>query len=129
MLMRRQFLTGSAAMAAGLATWPQGVLAATTTAPSSEPMVLRASEVRRPLLPDMPPSNLFLYEGISPGPTIRRRQGERLQVRFHNDLSVPSTVHWHGPRLINGMDGVPHLTQAPVMPGETFLYDFVLPRR
>lgn len=125
MLRRRQFLAGSAATAV-LTACPKSALASART-PTNEPLNLRASEVRRPLLPDMPPSRLYLYNGESPGPVIRRRQGERLQVLFHNDLAVPSTIHWHGLRLINSMDGVPHLTQEPVMPGKSFLYDFVLP--
>jgi FtsP/CotA-like multicopper oxidase with cupredoxin domain len=124
-LPRRQFLKGSAAIAA-LTAWPD--LGFTAGGASSDaPLNLRAAEIRRPLLPDRRPSRLFLYDGISPGPTIRRKQGDRLQVLFHNDLSVPSTIHWHGVRLTNRMDGVPNLTQAPVMPGETHLYDFVLP--
>ena len=125
MLPRRQFLKGSAAISA-LTAWPDLGFAADGTS-SDAPINLRASEVRRPLLPDRRPSRLFLYDGISPGPTIRRKQGDRLRVLFHNDLSVPSTIHWHGVRLTNKMDGVPNLTQAPVMPGATFLYDFVLP--
>ena len=125
MLRRRQFLAGSAATAV-LTAGPKSALAS-ARALKNEPLNLRASEIRQPLLPGMLPSRLFLYNGESPGPIIRRRQGERLQVIFHNDLAVPSTIHWHGLRLINGMDGVPHLTQAPVMPGKSFLYDFVLP--
>lgn len=125
MLPRRQFLQGSAVIAA-LTAWPDLGLAADGVS-SDSPINLRASEVQRPLLPDRRPSRLFLYDGISPGPAIRRKQGDRLQVLFHNDLSVPSTIHWHGVRLTNKMDGVPSLTQASVIPGETFLYDFVLP--
>lgn len=125
MLRRRQFLAGSAATAVLTANLKSDLASARSQI--NEPLNLRASEVLKPLLPDMPPSRLYLYNGESPGPIIRRRQGERLQVLFHNDLTAPSTIHWHGLRLINSMDGVPHLTQAPVMPGESFLYDFVLP--
>ena len=52
------------------------------------------------------------------------RQGDKVSRRFINQLSEPSTVHWHGVRLKNAMDGVPGLTQEPVLPGEEFLYDF-----
>jgi FtsP/CotA-like multicopper oxidase with cupredoxin domain len=44
-----------------------------------------------------------------------------------NELSEPTTVHWHGIRLPNNMDGVPGLTQAPIMPGESFVYEFTPP--
>ena len=125
MLRRRQFLAGSAATGVLAASWKSAFASARSL--TNEPLNLRASAVLKPLLPDMPPSRLYLYHGKSPGPIIRRRQGERLQVLFQNDLTVPSTIHWHGLRLINSMDGVPSLTQAPVMPGESFLYDFVLP--
>lgn len=50
-----------------------------------------------------------------------------MMVDFENALAEPSAVHWHGIRLENAMDGVPHLTQEPVQPGETFRYDFALP--
>ena len=58
---------------------------------------------------------------------LRVKQGERLQVLLENDLDQPTTVHWHGLRIPHAMDGVPEVTQAPVQPGETFLYDFTVP--
>ena len=58
---------------------------------------------------------------------LRVKQGERLQVLLKNDLDQPTTVHWHGLRIPHAMDGVPEVTQAPVQPGETFLYDFTVP--
>lgn len=67
------------------------------------------------------------YNGEIPGPVLRYRQGERLRVLLHNDLDQATTLHWHGIRLPNAMDGVPHLTQPPVEPGDTFEYYFVLP--
>src|SRR3546814_1963578 len=44
-----------------------------------------------------------------------------------NLLEEETTVHWHGVRVPNAMDGVPHLTQKPIAPGETFLYEFDVP--
>lgn len=72
-------------------------------------------------------SDLWLYNGQSPGPEIRVRKGERVRVRFFNDLEEPSTVHWHGIRIENAMDGVPGLTQDAVLSGEHFDYDFTAP--
>src|SRR3546814_20934885 len=65
--------------------------------------------------------------GTIPGPQIRVRQGDRLRVLVENRLDEETTVHWHGIRLPNAMDGVPHLTQKPIGPGETFAYAFDLP--
>ena len=72
-------------------------------------------------------SSLWTYNGSVPGPEIRVKRGERVQVRFKNELAEPSSVHWHGIRIDNAMDGVSGLTQNPVQPGETFDYDFVAP--
>ncbi|PIW26717.1 MAG: copper oxidase [Rhodospirillales bacterium CG15_BIG_FIL_POST_REV_8_21_14_020_66_15] len=74
--------------------------------------------------PDGPETTIWAYNGSTPGPVIRARQGERIRVLFENALAQPSTIHWHGIRLPNAMDGVPFLTQAPVKPGETFAYEF-----
>ena len=59
-----------------------------------------------------------------PGPELRIRLGETLRVRFTNHLPQPTTIHWHGVRVPNGMDGVPSVTQPPVEPGGTFTYEF-----
>ncbi|TIP78924.1 MAG: multicopper oxidase family protein, partial [Mesorhizobium sp.] len=67
---------------------------------------------------------IWCYDGRLPGPEIRIRQGERLRVAVENKLNEETTVHWHGVRVPNVMDGVPHLTQAPIAPGETFAYEF-----
>ncbi|MGC6521044.1 MAG: multicopper oxidase family protein [Candidatus Puniceispirillaceae bacterium] len=73
-----------------------------------------------------PPTDLWLYDGISPGPMITARRGETLEVVFTNNLEVPTTMHWHGIRNLNEMDGVPDLTQAAVEPSESFTYRFPL---
>lgn len=58
---------------------------------------------------------------------IRLRQGQWLRARLTNALDEHTSVHWHGIRLPNAMDGVPYLTQAPVQPGESFTYQFQPP--
>jgi FtsP/CotA-like multicopper oxidase with cupredoxin domain len=68
---------------------------------------------------------VWAYDGQVPGPILRAKVGERLRVRFTNGLPQDTTVHWHGVRVPNAMDGVPGLTQPPIHPGETFVYDFV----
>ncbi|MGE8498348.1 MAG: multicopper oxidase family protein [Pseudomonas sp.] len=67
----------------------------------------------------------WAYGGQAPGVELRCRQGDRLRVRFINKLDVQTTIHWHGIRLPLEMDGVPYVSQAPVLPGEYFDYDFI----
>ncbi len=67
------------------------------------------------------------YGGSVPGPVIRVRQNEQVQVRFKNSLEQGSTIHWHGIRIDNKMDGVAGLTQEAVAPGESFDYRFTVP--
>lgn len=67
---------------------------------------------------------VWAYNGTVPGPTLRIRLGETLRVRFSNALPDETTIHWHGVRLPNEMDGVPSLTQPAVTPGDTFVYEF-----
>jgi FtsP/CotA-like multicopper oxidase with cupredoxin domain len=76
---------------------------------------------------DASPTPIWGYEGMSPGPTLRLKQGEELKVRLVNNLDQATVIHWHGLRLPNAMDGVPHLTQKPVEPGQSFDYHFTPP--
>jgi FtsP/CotA-like multicopper oxidase with cupredoxin domain len=64
------------------------------------------------------------YDATIPGPTLRVKRGEELTVRLVNELDEPAAIHWHGVRLINAMDGVPSVTQQPVLPGASFDYRF-----
>ncbi len=60
-------------------------------------------------------------------PVLRARRGKPFAARFDNRLDEPSTVHWHGLRIDNAMDGVPFLTQPYVYPGDGFDYAFTPP--
>jgi FtsP/CotA-like multicopper oxidase with cupredoxin domain len=77
--------------------------------------------------PDQPPTVIHGYDGATPGPQIRRRQGEELKARLVNGLPDPTTIHWHGIRLPAAMDGTPNISQPPVSPGQSFDYRFTLP--
>jgi FtsP/CotA-like multicopper oxidase with cupredoxin domain len=89
---------------------------------------LVASPSRVPLVGQPHPDTaVWAYSGQVPGPTLRLRQGQRLRVLLENRLAEETTIHWHGIRVPNAMDGVPHLTQKPVAPGETFVYEFTVP--
>src|SRR5512143_1751117 len=59
-----------------------------------------------------------------PGPLLRLREGSDVTIRVHNRLPESSSIHWHGLKLPNAMDGVPGLTFAGIAPGETFTYRF-----
>ena len=67
------------------------------------------------------------YDGEVPGPVLRVKRGAELKVRVINELPDPTLVHWHGVRVPNGMDGVPHLVQEPIAPGKSFDYRFKPP--
>ena len=66
------------------------------------------------------------YNGQTPGPTIEAVEGDRVRILVTNKFPEPTAVHWHGLLLPSGMDGVQALTQKPIMPGETFAYEFTL---
>ncbi|MFZ9477727.1 MAG: multicopper oxidase family protein [Steroidobacteraceae bacterium] len=73
-------------------------------------------------------ANLWGYNGQSPGPTIEVVEGDKLRIFVTNRLPEATTIHWHGQRLPNGMDGVTGLTQPSIPPGKTFVYEFVARR-
>jgi FtsP/CotA-like multicopper oxidase with cupredoxin domain len=66
------------------------------------------------------------YNGQTPGPTIEVQDGDRCRFYVTNRLPEPTTIHWHGMFLPNGMDGVGGLTQKAIAPGETYVYEFTM---
>lgn len=70
--------------------------------------------------------NCWGYNGSSPGPTIEAVEGDKVRILVTNKLNEPTSVHWHGIILPNGMDGVAGLNQKAILPGETFKYEFIL---
>lgn len=64
------------------------------------------------------------YNGMIAGPEIRVREGDLVRVTLTNELPVATTIHWHGVMVQPEMDGPAGLNQAPVEPGETFVYEF-----
>ncbi len=119
---RRSVLAGAAAVA----TVP--LLPGPVKAGQQKQVRLVASTARIPLVgAPHPDTSVWCYGGEVPGPTIRARQGDRLRVEVVNDLPEATSVHWHGVRVPNAMDGVPHLTQEPITPGGSFTYEFDLP--
>jgi suppressor of ftsI len=81
---------------------------------------LEASLIRRTIA-----GRTFIMYGYNqqyPGPLIRAERGSTITVHFMNNIEMPSTVHWHGLRLDNASDGVPGVTQDPVLTGGSFTY-------
>lgn len=76
---------------------------------------------------DEAPIEVWGYNEQIPGPTLRFRASDRLRVYYRNDLDEASTVHWHGLIVPFSQDGVGLLTMPPVMPGETYVYEFDIP--
>lgn len=119
MFTRRSFLAGSAAM-----------LAARPMMAAAQPMggVLKASVADMRLLPaEYPETRIWGIGGTMPGTEIRVKKGGSVQVTLDNELPQPTSIHWHGIKIDNAMDGVSGLTQAAVPTGQTFDYDFVTP--
>ena len=64
------------------------------------------------------------YNGMVPGPVIRVTDGDNVRINVTNKLKESHAVHWHGLRIVNSMDGVPFITQPPIKPGASFIYEF-----
>jgi FtsP/CotA-like multicopper oxidase with cupredoxin domain len=122
-LSRRTFLAASGAAAAASVLRPWRARAGPTT---DFRLVARPGRTHLVGAP-YPETAVWSYNGTVPGPEIRVRQGEPLRIAVENRLAEETTVHWHGVRVPNAMDGVPHLTQPPIAPGEAFVYEFDLP--
>ncbi|MFG6489152.1 multicopper oxidase family protein [Roseateles sp. BYS78W] len=87
--------------------------------------------VAEPVVREMAPgftAKLWGYNGQSPGPTIEVVEGDRVRIYVTNRLPEPTSMHWHGQRLPNGMDGVTGLTQPAIPPGKTWVYEFIARR-
>ncbi|OGM46751.1 laccase [Aspergillus bombycis] len=80
------------------------------------------------LRPDGVLKQVYLVNGIFPGPTIEARAGDTLIINVVNALKEePVSIHWHGIHVHNTMDGVPGVTQNVISPGSTFMYSLTIP--
>ncbi len=87
---------------------------------------LTASKTQVDWAGDQETRGVWAYNGVVPGPLIHAMLGQRIRVVFTNDLPDETTIHWHGLRIDDAMDGVPAI-QDPVQPGDTFIYTFTPP--
>jgi len=121
-MLRRDFLglTGAAAL--------MPLLPARLRADAKPDHVLRPAAGSAKLMgADKPATPVWAFGGQSPGPVLRIPRNKTVHVRLDNALAEPTSVHWHGIRIDNAMDGVSGFTQPPVQPGESFDYRFRAP--
>ncbi len=120
-LTRRRLLQSTAALPVAVSAWPARAARVHEIALVAKPAQARLVGANHPM------TEVWTFNGTAPGPVIRARQGDSLKIAVENRLPQETTVHWHGIRLPNAMDGVPHLTQKPIAPGESFTYQFAVP--
>lgn len=96
--------------------------------PTTSTFKIKASIGNAKLLGEgQPATKVWHYNGSVPGPVLRLKQGQESVIKFKNGLAQPTTVHWHGLRIDNKMDGVPGMTQELIKPGKSFTYRFTPP--
>ena len=101
------------------------------------PAILRAAVVEKQLVaalgearlhgPAAPGTTVWCYNGMVPGPELRVRQNDRMRIVVANQLPQDTTIHWHGVRVPNAMDGAPNVTQPAIESGGNFVYDYIVP--
>ncbi|MBO1904953.1 multicopper oxidase family protein [Microvirga sp. 3-52] len=115
------------AVTAGLAT---SLLAFTrearTQVPNGSEQVLTARPTSMKLRPDAAEAEIWAFEGTL-SPTLRIRHGSELRLRLQNETTLPLSLHFHGVRGPNAMDGVGGLTQEPAAPAKSHTYRFTAP--
>ncbi|WP_193181765.1 multicopper oxidase family protein [Nisaea sediminum] len=122
-ITRRDLLIGSAALAG--ASGLTALAAHRVFAAVDERIEI--SRLTHEIVKGKPTPDMMSFAADGPPPVIRMRQGERFAVAVDNRLGEDTTVHWHGLRIDNAMDGVPYLTQDPIRDGTSFRYNFTPP--
>jgi FtsP/CotA-like multicopper oxidase with cupredoxin domain len=122
-LNRRRFIKSSLLLAM-TSTLPRVVLAANPSAGFDYELIVAPADV---IIVPGGSTPALSFNGGYPSPVIRAKQHKPVRIRVVNQLDEPTTIHWHGMRIPIGMDGVPFLSQPPIMPGDTFDYEFTPP--
>ncbi|MFQ3187108.1 MAG: FtsP/CotA-like multicopper oxidase with cupredoxin domain [Marinomonas primoryensis] len=120
---RRRFIKSSLLLAM-TSTLPRVVLAANPSAGFDYELIVAPADV---IIVPGGSTPALSFNGGYPSPVIRAKQHQPVRIRVVNQLDEPTTIHWHGMRIPIGMDGVPFLSQPPIMPGDTFDYEFTPP--
>ena len=125
---RREILRAGAACLIAVASHPAFAAAGLPADRNNSATLLRPGPARvRMVRGEGPATAVCSYNGVEPGPTLRLRQGAPFRATVENGLAQSTTVHWHGIRLPNAMDGVPGITQKPIGPDDRFDYAFTPP--
>jgi len=117
-LSRRDFL-----QAAGGAA---GTLALPALALGRPRQDLTLGVFKQQVRPSGAPTEVWGFNNSVPGPVLRFAQGDKVDLHVVNQLPQVTTVHWHGLRVPNDMDGVPHVTQHPIETGASFDYRYAV---
>lgn len=127
---RRGLLAGSSALALmpiSVGAQAPAEKAPAGKAPTAEPKPLKAASAKLRLKPEPAPETAVWRLGEEAAPILRIKLGEPLRLRVENGTDKPLSLHWHGVRNRNAMDGVGGVTQEPIKPGDSFTYDFTPP--
>ncbi len=84
---------------------------------------IEESVIQWHILPDVT-VNAYAFNRQIPGPRLQLMQGDRVRINVINNLPEPTTVHWHGLIVPNEMDGPAEITQPPIPPGGSYVYEF-----
>ncbi|GJE26223.1 multicopper oxidase family protein [Methylobacterium organophilum] len=129
---RRALLAGAAALLPAGALAQAGKPAASPAPPSPSPAeappAFPAAPGRVRFRPEpAAETEIWCFDGKTAPPLLRGRQGEPFRLKVANRTAKPLSLHWHGIRNRNAMDGVGGVTQPPIAPGAEFTYEFVPP--
>jgi FtsP/CotA-like multicopper oxidase with cupredoxin domain len=125
---RRTLLQGVAATLLPIASHAQTVAKPAESVTPEGMRILEARKASERILPSPAgETDVWGYDGQVPGPVLRAKAGEEVAVRLVNKLDQPTSLHWHGVRIDNAMEGVVGLTQKAVAPGASFDYRFKVP--
>src|SRR5215204_5271267 len=111
------------ALLAGAFVWLVPATSSKDDKPQTREFTLTASEFDWELQPGST-VRAWGYNNQMPGPELRVREGDLVKITLQNELPVPTTIHWHGVDVPPEMDGPAGLNQAPVEPGQSFVYEF-----
>ncbi|MDX8537921.1 multicopper oxidase family protein [Mesorhizobium abyssinicae] len=126
-LTRRKFLnTTAVAGAAGIGLSAVGKLVSRALA-RPDPVTLKTARIEAKLMDVGRTRDVLTYGEAGMPPVLRMKKGEPFAARLINGIDDPTTIHWHGIRVPNKMDGVPFLVQPYVYTGDHFDYQFTPP--
>ena len=130
------FITGAGAQTGSGKATPKAAAKPAETKPAEtkpaeplpEPRALVAGPGTNRLKPEPAAETpIWTFDGKASLPVIRAKLGDTVRLRVENKTDKPLSLHWHGVRNQNAMDGVGGVTQPPIAPGADFTYSFVPP--